>query len=703
MGRKKCRSNEILEGIRYDFSVNLNPFGTPESIRESVYESGSITSYPDSECSQLRARLSDRYEIPADNIVCCNGVSEIIYRICAACGFKRVLMSVPSFTIYGNAFEDNGIEVEYLYTSPDNDFVLNGEYLAYGDDYDAVFTADPVNLSGAVMSSGELKRISEWCEKTDTVLVIDESGMDLVDQEIFEDYESSDAENHIIVIRSFTKTFAMGGAGMGFAMFSDRKMASDVAHYGFPCKVSGVAQSAAEAALREQEFVERSVRYIGAEREYMLESLREMGYRCFNSAANYILFLGEKSLGAELRGEGFLVYDCLDYEGLADLEGRRFYRIAVRIHRENVLLMDTIGRCRDRARHAAGIMIQGTMSEVGKSTIASSLCRIFEADGYSSALISIRDHQKRYGQSGDRAAEAENSVKAVFDGLAEDHDIVVIDGGAGPAEYDPEGLNIDEMRLASMIDLPVLLVGDYHRGGIFAQMFGTLKLLHEEERVRVKGLVVNNSGILPEKKEVFSSLMSRICGCEVMGIVSVLGNADEAFIIPEMRGGEGPDPVLPREVQQPAPEGASVELTFDAADNEEPVRSSEMIDGELLAYSWQAGASGQQRPDYLKKILSRKASAKQRERIRNAEKDLARRMAEIEKQLKEFRTIKGFVHKKAENDADVSAGGPVPVSSHNEETAEVSGRKHFSIDDEIRKSIDIGKLYQIMGLASPDN
>ncbi|MGN0158391.1 MAG: cobyric acid synthase [Brotaphodocola sp.] len=192
------------------------------------------------------------------------------------------------------------------------------------------------------------------------------------------------------------------------------------------------------------------------------------------------------------------------------------------------------------------IMVQGTMSNAGKSFLVAGLCRIFKQDGYRAAPFKsqnmalnsfITEEGLEMGRAQVMQAEAAGikpsvcmnpillkptdhtgsqvivngevlgnmsardyfsykqklvpDIQKAFCKLEEMADIIVIEGAGSPAEINLKEHDIVNMGMAKMVDAPVLLVGDIDRGGVFAQLLGTLMLLEEEEKARVKGLIIN--------------------------------------------------------------------------------------------------------------------------------------------------------------------------------------------------------------------
>lgn len=226
---------------------------------------------------------------------------------------------------------------------------------------------------------------------------------------------------------------------------------------------------------------------------------------------------------------------------------------------------------------ARSIMIQGTMSNAGKSLIAAGLCRVFTQDGYhvspfKSQNMALNSYITEDGLEMGRAqvvqAEACKKephvwmnpvllkptsdmgsqvivlgkvqgnmramdyykkkrdyipvIKEAYDNLAAQSDIVVIEGAGSPAEINLKENDIVNMGLAKMVDAPVLLAGDIDRGGVFAQLLGTLELLEADERHRVKGLIVNkfrgDAAILAPGIQ----MLEERCKKKVLGIVPYL-------------------------------------------------------------------------------------------------------------------------------------------------------------------------------------
>ena len=223
---------------------------------------------------------------------------------------------------------------------------------------------------------------------------------------------------------------------------------------------------------------------------------------------------------------------------------------------------------------AKNIMIQGTMSNVGKSLLAAGLCRIFRQDGYrvapfKSQNMALNSFITKDGSEMGRAqvvqAEAAGIdpdvrmnpillkpttdvgsqvivlgqvmgnmtaveyykhkkelvpyVMKAYNELAAENDIIVIEGAGSPAEINLKQEDIVNMGFARMVKAPVLLAGDIDRGGVFAQLYGTVALLEPEEKALIKGTIVNK--FRGDKAILEPGLveLERLCGVPVAGVI----------------------------------------------------------------------------------------------------------------------------------------------------------------------------------------
>ena len=220
------------------------------------------------------------------------------------------------------------------------------------------------------------------------------------------------------------------------------------------------------------------------------------------------------------------------------------------------------------------IMLQGTMSNVGKSFLTAGLCRIFMQDGYACAPFKsqnmalnsyITEDGSEIGRAQAMQAEAAGirpsvlmnpvllkpttdvgsqvivngrvqgnmtaseyfryrknlipEIMTAYQKLASQNDIIVIEGAGSPAELNLNRDDIVNMGLAKLVKSPVLLIGDIDRGGVFAQLLGTLNLLEPEEHALVKGMIVNQ---FRGDRKLFSDgvkILEEKSGIPVLGVV----------------------------------------------------------------------------------------------------------------------------------------------------------------------------------------
>ena len=320
--------------ILYDFSSNVNPLGMPENVRKILVSSVDLwEKYPDCKCRELIKKLSVYENISPENIVCGNGADDLIFRIKYALNPKKILICEPTFSEYERAFSDSDIKKYIL--KEENNFNIQGDILNYINDVDMVIICSPNNPTGIIPDINIIKSIAEKCTEKNITLLFDECFLDFA-----ENAENLSIKNYLnkntIVLKAFTKIYAMAGLRLGYALFGDSKTAEKIKNTGQFWSVSCPAQTAGIYALDEKNYIKNTVKYIKREREYLTENLRKYNIKVFDSSVNFILLKTDIPLYKILLKDKILIRK--DLSGLDD----KFYRMAVRTHEENEYFINTI-------------------------------------------------------------------------------------------------------------------------------------------------------------------------------------------------------------------------------------------------------------------------------------------------------------------------------------------------------------------------
>ena len=324
-----------------DFSSNCNPFGPPQRVQDAICRAaGQIGHYPDVQCSLLRDALSAKLHVPGAWIFFGNGAAEVIFAAVTALKPKKALLPAPTFAEYAQALETIGCEIQYVQTAEADGFALPMDFAEQiTEDIDMVFLCNPNNPTGNLLSREKTERVIRRAGALGCTVVLDECFLDFVgNPEEFTMLGELAAYPHVILLKAFTKLYAMAGVRLGYGISSNPAIIEKLERSVQPWNVSSLAQAAGLAALAEDAYVRESLTTLRAERAYLLQALEKLGCRTYASQANYIFFRGEATLGEKLRAAGFLVRDCSNYAGL----GKGYYRVAVRLHEDNVKLVQAL-------------------------------------------------------------------------------------------------------------------------------------------------------------------------------------------------------------------------------------------------------------------------------------------------------------------------------------------------------------------------
>lgn len=332
-----CDDKKII-----DFSVNINPLGLAPSVRTALAQNLDLAvQYPDPLCRKLTEAISDYYGLLKESILCGNGAADLIFRLVYVCKPKRALILAPTFAEYALAMEQVGCEVVAYNLKENNNFNIQEDFLEIlTPDLDMVWLCNPNNPTGQLTSKTFLLKVLEKCETFSIKLIVDECFMDFV--EAPEKYSLlAELGNYkcLVILKAFTKFYAMAGLRLGYGCFSDLELKKAVQQAAQPWSVSGIAQLAGVVALNDDEYAKETKALIRREYDYIQEHLTRLGFYCYPSAADYILFKSPiKGLKEMLMEKGILIRHCGNYTGLTDLH----YRIGIKSHEQNQLLIEAL-------------------------------------------------------------------------------------------------------------------------------------------------------------------------------------------------------------------------------------------------------------------------------------------------------------------------------------------------------------------------
>lgn len=328
--------------IQIDFSVNINPLGIPEEVKDALHQAVDVCmQYPDMEAEQLKEALSRKFCLPKTYFLPGNGASELFLGILHALKPKKVILPVPSFYGYAYTAKAVGSEVVCVPLKKEEDFLPGEELvLALQEDAELLFLANPNNPTGKLMKPAYLENVLEVCKEKKIYVVLDECFIEFCEKENSIVQKLSTYRN-LLIVRAFTKIYAIPGVRLGYLMCSDKELLQKIRGQLPEWNLSVFAEAAGIACLQQQEYLKKTVEYVTTERKILTEKLQNLGLQVILSDANFILFYSEKPLYKKLLQKGILIRDCKNFQGLS--EG--YYRVAVKSQRENEILEKAIGEC----------------------------------------------------------------------------------------------------------------------------------------------------------------------------------------------------------------------------------------------------------------------------------------------------------------------------------------------------------------------
>lgn len=335
-----------------DFSANVNPLGLPEGVKQALRdEVDAFSLYPDPHCRALVTAIAEKEGVPRDWILCGNGAADLIYRLVSAVKPKKAMVLAPTFAEYEEALHTVSCQVVRYPLARENHFLVEEGLLeALEEDLDMLFLCNPNNPTGQLTDQTLLRKIVSRCGEKGIFLIVDECFMEFLEEEEQDRYsvKADLQENHqVILLKAFTKIYAMAGLRLGYCITGNRSLLESVAAAGQPWSVSVPAQVAGLQALKETRYLAESRALIQRERSDLLSALAALGIQVLSTNANYLFFhaglVKDQPLHSALLAQGILIRNCENYPGL----GQGDYRICIRQREENQRLLAALRRIKE--------------------------------------------------------------------------------------------------------------------------------------------------------------------------------------------------------------------------------------------------------------------------------------------------------------------------------------------------------------------
>ncbi len=338
--------NVFDKDVKLDYSVNINPLGMPEGVRDVIIRNiDKDETYPDIEYHELKTAIAAKERVSEDIIICGNGASELIMAAVRAEKPLKCAMAAPSFSGYERATRACGADILYYYLDSHNGFSYENvcdQLLKL--DIQLCFICNPNNPTGNLVPVNMLKDILDICKERNIRLIVDECFL-----RFHPDYENISCRNllsqydNLVVINAFTKFYAMAGIRLGYMMCADRQFMDKVSIQLPEWNISSIAQRAGIEALKAADYEQQTRKLIVEERSYLANGLKAAGCEVYPSEADYITFrLSHKHAGDNLMDEllrrKILIRSCASYNNMPP----DCYRIAVKKHKDNEYLMKNI-------------------------------------------------------------------------------------------------------------------------------------------------------------------------------------------------------------------------------------------------------------------------------------------------------------------------------------------------------------------------
>ncbi len=331
-----------------DFSVPLNPLGAPKKALQSIRDHlGLINNYPDPGHEWLIETFANYAGVKSPNIIVGSGSTELIYLFVEVFLNKQnnAVIPIPVFNEYKKAALKVGSNPFFVKCDSSDNFRLDFEKLekAISKKTRILFLCNPNSPTGNLYEKEDILRIVKSAAEKNVLVFLDEDFVEFIDDaKRYSMAEYVTRYNNLFILRSLTKFFGLAGIRMGFGIASV-DIINALKRAKMPWTVNTLAMFAAEAAIKDEEFIKRSRILISRGKKQMQKMFQGIPWlKVYPSETNFFLVeitrddLNSTDLRERLEKEGMLIRDCCDFDGLSN----KFFRVTVNKPENNKKLFE---------------------------------------------------------------------------------------------------------------------------------------------------------------------------------------------------------------------------------------------------------------------------------------------------------------------------------------------------------------------------
>lgn len=325
---------------------NENPLGiSPKALMALTSQAYQGALYPDQSCRLLRTALAQKLSIDKKRLVFGNGSEDLLSIICRVFldHGDQVVTVLPSFGLHIIYPQAMGAKVIGVPMGPNMRIDVHTLMAAITPRTRLLMFSSPSNPVGSALNSGELQYIIDNLP-SHTLLILDEAYFEYANNE--QDYPDclkmlEESKCHYVVLRTFSKAYALAGLRIGYGIASDPALAESIDRLRTPFNVNRCAQAAAVAALADDEHLTASIEHIRHERRRINHVLQQdFGLQPIQSMANFIFFASPVAVdivNTKLLCQGVII------KPWGEPGYSQFLRVSVGSYEDNNLFLEALG------------------------------------------------------------------------------------------------------------------------------------------------------------------------------------------------------------------------------------------------------------------------------------------------------------------------------------------------------------------------